>query len=159
MRQSFKFPWLNLFCISLVIFLIIFNLNSFITGPTNIYAAQDREVLNNMLDKNMFIYGELIARYSYDQVYYVAKIAVELADELVWFDVNGSILFTTTWDSYQPTAVLALANASFNLSEARVSLGMYRQRPVYIISSPTLELRYDYVSKKLLSSYQKAVSL
>ena len=74
MNKKVKSSFITFFSVIVIILLWGFNINSFITGPVNINNYKDRQILNEMLDKYLYLEGNLLYRYSNEEVSYVAKV-------------------------------------------------------------------------------------
>ena len=159
MRQRIRSSIWTLTLISFLIFLVIFNINSFISGPLNVQNYQDRQILNLMLDKYLYLKGEIVSRYSYEEVYYVAKVEIEAADYLVWYDLNSSVIYKALYETYDEATILHQAQNQHVLEDPKIVLGIYKNEPIYLVYDQHIELRYSYLTKELLSIYYKEVRL
>lgn len=159
MNKKVKSSFITFFSVIVIILLWGFNINSFITGPVNINNYKDRQILNEMLDKYLYLEGNLLYRYSNEEVSYVAKVNIEGDDYLVWYDVNSSVLYKDLLTSLKNEEMLKLAYTEYPLEKPTIILGYCKHQPVYVIYDKNVEIRYSYLTKELLSIYYKEVQL
>jgi len=134
-----------------LIFLVIFNIGYFISGPMILAKITDQNIMTNMEHKSNKSDCELISRFVDNDIYYTAK----CNDDYVFYNDNADVLAIRAINTLNITTTTKMYDPIYDLSDVQIKLGYYKDHPVYVFDNEKLELLISIDNLEVLRYYQK----
>lgn len=136
--------WLKASMSSLLIVVSIFLVlgiaySGYISGPSRAYEREDRYIVEAMMKAKGYKQAQLLNRFSYDKVYYIAEVNHNDETFVVWFTKNLSKFVKEDAVDFKPMESIASAN---NMDLSNVNLGVYHDELVYVLKDKNYEAFY-----------------
>lgn len=136
--------WLKSSLSSLLIIMMIFLVLGFgyiglIAGPQRAYEREDRYALEAMMQARGYKQAQILNRFSYDDVYYIARVNHKNEKFIVWFTHDLSKIVKSDDVSNTPMKPIL---KSLGLDEKSLNLGVYNNELVYVVKDKNFEAFY-----------------
>ena len=110
-----------------------------VSGPMRFYETQDKEMLQQFLDKTDYQKAKLLNRFSYERVHYFVLAEDENGVEsIVWFNTDFELQGTA---SVVLLGKLVEVSEKYKVDDTMVSFGVYEDALVFVVKpSATQEI-------------------
>lgn len=127
-----------------IIFIIVLILGityvALIAGPSRAYEREDRYALEAMMKAKGYKQAQILNRFSYDEVYYIARVNDNNETFIVWFTHDLSRIVKSDNISLDPMRPLLNELA---MDEKNLNYGVYNNELVFVIKGKNIEMFYD----------------
>lgn len=140
MKNVLKSFFGSLLLVILLILVLWLGYVGFIGGPARAYEKEDRQYVEAMMDTMKYDEAQLLNRFSYDQVYYIAQVKDADASFIVWFNKDLSKVEKHELVSKEKVSEIA---TRYGMNEKNISFGVYKDKLVFVLKNRQLELFVD----------------